>query len=99
MTKTLTAPTLIHIVSLPFKISSKQNIFFGPYNHIVCIYYRIFVSYLYTILNIMLNLNYSIKHKAKQLVKKSIKVSTWENNKRYFIIIIIKCQHTKLFLV
>lgn len=26
----------------------------------------------------MLNLNYSIKHKAKELVKKSIKVPTWE---------------------
>lgn len=26
----------------------------------------------------MLNLNYSIKHKAKELAKKSIKSSTWK---------------------
>lgn len=53
-TKTITAPTSIHIVTLLFKVSSKQNILFGCYHHILCIYYRI---------------------------------------------ILMKCQHTKLFLV
>jgi len=33
---------------------------------------------LVNVLNMMLNLNYSIKHKAKEIVKKSFKVPTWE---------------------